>query len=479
VLEGLRRSLNRPVVAVLAVGLIAGVLRFVHLGYPERREVDEYYYSKSACIYLGYSNQRCDINSADERFWREDKNDTGAWVHPPLGKWAIALGELAVGTDPLGWRVSSAVAGTLTVMILAVIVQVLFGSALWAFVGGLLLATESLEFVQSRVAFLDIFVTFWIALGLLFLLLDRRWIARRTPPEHRADRILDQEPAGFPQPLWRPWRFAAGAALGAALASKWSGLTGIMVAIALAIGWEVMRRKRSRVEHPIWKTVQIEGFGIVLAYLVLPVVIYVGSYVGWFVHFGFDLGAWLKLQGLIVAYHEHLQTIDPTTHEPVHPYLSQAWKWILMWRPVAYYANYSTPGIRKVIYAIGNPAIFWGSLIAIPWTTYAWWRRRDWRAGFILVAIAFLYLPWFAISRPQFFWYATPITPFFVLACLYLVRDLAGIHVSGSHSRPYLPLAVGFVIVSIGLFVFFWPVLTGGALTDSAYRLRVWFPTWT
>ncbi|MGH2589260.1 MAG: phospholipid carrier-dependent glycosyltransferase, partial [Actinomycetota bacterium] len=70
--------LNRPVVAILAVGAIAGVLRFTHLGYPEQRVFDEYYYPKSACIFLGYSNERCDINSADERFWREDRNDTGA-----------------------------------------------------------------------------------------------------------------------------------------------------------------------------------------------------------------------------------------------------------------------------------------------------------------------------------------------------------------------------------------------------------------
>jgi hypothetical protein len=48
-------KLNRPVVAVLAVGLIAGVLRFSNLDYPQRRLFDEYYYPKSACIFLGYS----------------------------------------------------------------------------------------------------------------------------------------------------------------------------------------------------------------------------------------------------------------------------------------------------------------------------------------------------------------------------------------------------------------------------------------
>jgi hypothetical protein len=56
--ETVRRLINRPVVAVVAVGLIAAILRFANLGTPPTRVFDEIYYSKSACIYLGYSNAR-------------------------------------------------------------------------------------------------------------------------------------------------------------------------------------------------------------------------------------------------------------------------------------------------------------------------------------------------------------------------------------------------------------------------------------
>src|ERR671939_661255 len=120
-MPAMARAVTRPVFAILAVGILAAILRFHDLGYPERRAFDEYYYPKSACILLGYSDARCDINSANERFWREDKWDTGAWVHPPLGKWMIAVGELAFGTDSFGWRVSGAFIGTATVMLLATI----------------------------------------------------------------------------------------------------------------------------------------------------------------------------------------------------------------------------------------------------------------------------------------------------------------------------------------------------------------------
>src|SRR5262245_32922390 len=122
------RWLSRPVVAIVVVGSVAAFVRFVDLGTPQARVFDEVYYTKSACILLGYSNERCEIESQAERSFRVSNWDTGAWVHPPLGKWTVAMGELAAGTGPVGWRLSSAIAGTATVVLLAVIVQVLFGS---------------------------------------------------------------------------------------------------------------------------------------------------------------------------------------------------------------------------------------------------------------------------------------------------------------------------------------------------------------
>jgi dolichyl-phosphate-mannose-protein mannosyltransferase len=481
-------ALNRPIVAVLAVGAIAGVLRFTNLGYPEQRVFDEYYYSKSGCIFLGYPNERCDINSDDERFWREDKNDTGAWVHPPLGKWMIAWGELAFGTDSFGWRVSAAATGTATVIALAVIVQLLFASPIWTFAGGLLLTVESLHFVQSRTAMLDVFVTFWVVLAFLFLLLDRRWIERRQPGNAPATGDTNDRPSRSRAlaPLWRPWRFAAGVALGAGIATKWSALTAIAAVIVLAAIWEVSRRRRADVARPIADAITAEGFGLMLALLVIPGVVYVVSYAGWFAYFGFDVGRWMELQGAIWSYHRDLRTIDQATGEPVHAYLSHAWKWLLLWRPVFYYADYGD-GARQVIYANGNPAIFWGSILAIPYVAYAWRRARDWRAGLVFVSVAMLYLPWLLVPRPQFLFYATPLTPFLVLACVYAIRDLAEVRYRALHSvgrsdravHPYLPISVGFVVLAVGLFVWFWPVLTGAPLSDDAWMLRAWFPSWT
>jgi dolichyl-phosphate-mannose--protein O-mannosyl transferase len=377
------------------------------------------------------------------------------------------------------------------VVALALIVQLLFASALWTFVGGLLLATESLNFVQSRTAMLDIFVAFWIVLGFLLLLMDRRWIDRRAaatasePTDDGADPSPAARPPRVPAPLWRPWRFAAGAALGAGLATKWSALTAIAAVLLMSVLWEVTRRRRAGVRGPVVDTLMAEGFGIVLALIVAPIVVYVAAYLPWFGHFGWSIGDWWRLQNDIWEYHQNLRTIDEATGEPVHAYLSEAWRWIFLWRPVLYYADYHE-GFRQVIYANGNPAIFWASILAVPYAAFAWATRRDWRAGFAFVAVAGLYVPWLLVPRPQFLFYATPISAFLVLAIVLGLRDLSEVRyeplrpagTAARAVRPYLPVAVGFVVVSVGLFVWFWPVLTGGPVSDHGWALRAWFPSW-
>ena len=131
------------------------------------------------------------------------------------------MGEKVFGVTPFGWRFSSALAGTLIVTLVAVIAQLLFGSALWTFVAGLLLAVENLNVVLSRSALLDIHLEFWVVLRVPAPVagpaMDR---SADTPPEpepeparrgHGPERPDDRRRSrpgrsSLPIPLWRPWR---------------------------------------------------------------------------------------------------------------------------------------------------------------------------------------------------------------------------------------------------------------------------------
>ena len=67
----------------------------------------------------------------------------------------------------------------------------------------------------------DQFMLMTIGAGFLFLVLDREWIERRTPPppEPTEEELeLHLPPDRPPSPIFRPWRMGAGVALGAATA---------------------------------------------------------------------------------------------------------------------------------------------------------------------------------------------------------------------------------------------------------------------
>jgi dolichyl-phosphate-mannose--protein O-mannosyl transferase len=110
---------------------------------------------------------------------------------------------------------------------------------------------------------------------------------------------------------------------------------------------------------------------------------------------------------------------------------------------------------------------------------WAWVRRLDWRAGFVVVAVLIQYLAWFPVwDRVQFFFYLLPVTPFLVLAAVYVLRDMSEYRIVGGRSRPLLPVVVGFVVLCVGLFAFFYPVLTGWHLSYDAWHVRMWMKGW-
>ena len=139
-----RRSRKRwyahPLLVIGAVTAIAGGLRFYHLSAPHEYVFDEVYYAKDGCLDAGFDYKACKLDNPQEQTLT---------VHPPLGRWIIAGGEAAFGNRSFGWRFSSAVAGTLSVTLLALLVYAVFGSVLWAGVGGMLLLGGSVFDVPS------------------------------------------------------------------------------------------------------------------------------------------------------------------------------------------------------------------------------------------------------------------------------------------------------------------------------------------
>jgi dolichyl-phosphate-mannose-protein mannosyltransferase len=447
---------RKAVLAVGAVTLLAGALRFHALSRPPEKVFDEVYYASDGCLYAGEPYRECGLEADVER----------SWVHPPLGKQIIARGIDVFGNRPFGWRVGAALAGTLTVALVGVLGFLLFGSAVWAVAASLLAGAEHLLFVQSRIAMLDVFVAFFAVLGFVLLAADRR---RDQAAGARGPGPLEEIPPAPPVPSgpWiRPLQLGAGAAFGAAVAVKWSGYLALLGGALLATAWTV-RRIRDEQGRPT------EFLGLAVSYLLVPFVVYLLTWIPWLAERGFDLGDWFGHHGDMLGYHLNLDTLDDAG-KPIHPYMSRAWSWLLLIRPVAYHWQ-GDPDCCAEILGIGNPLLFWGALLVLPYLGLVWASRREWQAGAILVPILAQVVPWLIVARPLFLFYMTPVTPFLALGMVYPLRDLVR---SRLHPRVAVPAAAAVVGVCLAMFAFFWPVLAASPLSYEEWRTRIWFDGW-
>src|SRR5580658_7297639 len=82
-------------------------------------------------------------------------------VQPEVGKLMIAIGEALFGLNSYGWRFSSAVFGTVAILLVCRIARRMTRSTLLGCIAGLLMSLDGLEFVLSRTGILDIFLMFW------------------------------------------------------------------------------------------------------------------------------------------------------------------------------------------------------------------------------------------------------------------------------------------------------------------------------
>lgn len=488
---------------LLVIVIFTGAsLRFFALDHPDEIYFDETYYANDAVVYL--EGPEAFKHNLDEQFGGTSrvteiipmgaKPGEISWVHPPLGKWLIALGIALLGKNPWGWRSMSALFGSLTIATTYLLALTLWRRHSWAFLAALLLSLDGLAIVQSRVAMLDGFVSTFIALAFLFLACEKRrlesdaaraWAIHDRHPVVRAADVpnagLEEfteedtrtEIIGNPKLQWRwlwssKWKVLAGIAFGAAIATKWTGMWAVMTGLVLALAWAVSTRFPGR-SRP--RRVYAELPSIIVSLILLPAFIYVASYAGWFVSNphgsilqepGEAIESFVKMQLDTLHYHRTLNAS--------HPYQSTAGTWPLMSRPIAYWYQETPDGNRGHILALGNPGIWWPFLAIVPAVLAYGLARRDWRDGLILGGYFGLYLPWFANPRTSFFYYMTPVVPFMALALVSAARRVP------MTLRPAAAIVLsGLAIVGC---IFYYPIWTGISITPEIWSNLMLFQSW-
>ncbi len=489
----------------LALAILGGALRFVRLGDPGSLIFDETYYVKDAYSFL---------QSGYEREWPEDANDSfnagnpdvlldapNYVVHPPVGKWMIAFGMLLFGSDnAFGWRFSAAAVGTLSVLLLAVVAQRMFGSALLGAAAGLLLAVDGHHLVESRTSLLDIFLSFWLLAAFAALLLDRddgrRRLARRLAPLAGPDGTPPRAHLAYGPFLGvRPWRLAAGVCLGLALGTKWSALPYIAAFGLLTVAWDMSARRIAGVHHWFLGGAGKDGALAFVSVVPVAALTYVATWTGWFrstdaydrrwaqSHPSEQWG-WLP-DGVrsLAEYHRSAYTFHQGLGSE-HPYEANVWTWLVMGRPTSFY--YQTPSgcgtdsCSQAITVLGNPLIWWSAALSLLVLLFFWIGRRDWRAAAILTGVAAGYLPWFLYpERTTFYFYAVAFEPFLILSltyCLGLV--LGGPGADAARRRRGIVLVGVFLAAAVALSAYFLPVWTAEIIPYDQWRQRMWLRSW-
>ncbi len=379
--------------------IFALVTRLIGLGEPNHEYFDEVYHAFTAKVMLHNDPKAWEWwNPNPEGFAYE-------WTHPPVAKEVMALSMRLLGENSFAYRFPAAILGVGVVFLIYKIAQNLFNDEV-GLLSAAVFSLDGLGLVMSRIGMNDIYVVFFILLTLFLYLKNKHFIG--------------------------------GLALGFAAASKWTTLWFIPVLILAFL----LLRKKFKIS--------------LLWFVVLPPLVYVGTYIPQFVSgHGFDI--FWGMQKQMWWYHTRLVA--------THPYSSLWWTWPILLRPIWVYTSGEVNGYVSNIYGMGNPLVFWAGLVsAVVSIKYIVTEKRK---NLLLTLGAYLgmFTPWALSPRIMFFYHYFPAVPFLCMLIGFVLYK---------NKHFIIPF---FVLTGI-LFIYFYPHWAGLSIPVWLDHSYYWLPGW-
>jgi dolichyl-phosphate-mannose--protein O-mannosyl transferase len=318
--------------------------------------------------------------------------------HPPLGVAFIALGIWLFGNDALGWRFFVALLGTMGVPLLYFLALKISGQVKLALSSALLLSLDTLYFVHSSAALIDIPAVFFLVTAFLLLAHERRLLC--------------------------------GLALGLAGLSKETAAFG--AGALLTYVWLSTANTRKKAQS------------LILIAATALVTFIVGLEVFDLLYAGLAFRSFIDHIAYMISYGASLKGpgwFDPMLGRPITPL-----DWLVAYSPVNYYlsrSTISTGGTYLSVvdigyYGIANVAITWATFIWLPLALWDVLHARSWasscasypiRKEALLASCYFLwgYLPYlalYALGRVTYPFYILTALPGMCLGSSYLIERL-------------------------------------------------------
>lgn len=423
---------EHPIYGVMAIALVAFASRFWNLDGLRDIVFDELYYPNFARNYL--------------------RGAPFFDAHPPLAKYIIAIGIQIFGYAPFGYRCMTALAGSLLPLVTYELIWQLSDRRGWAWLAGWFVAMDGLLLVESRFGLINTYILLFGMLSQLCIVLALKRSRQR----------------------WF-WVMATGLMLGASISVKWTGLAYI-VGLVVLMGYAWSRYRQT-----------LNALQILIGLIILPIAFY---FVQWIPHLmmNHEFDIW-ELHHQILGFHQNL---GAGKTEPIHPYCSPWWSWILLIRPVAYFFEMRPNSMVQFVHAMGNPLLYWLSAIALLiWLAFLIASKLKfspqilteihpkersqllWFASYVTISFAGHWLPWSLSKRCIFLYHYMPASVFAFTALALLVSVMWR-----SPLQEMRTLGSGIVGIITIAFIFWLPIYIGLPISSGYLPVLMWLPSW-
>ena len=409
------KNLSTPTFLLMILLATSFLFRTIRLSNPSIYIFDEVYHVPTI---RAYSQN----NPQGYEYWQKapEPNTAYDWLHPPLAKLFQAGSIKILGDNSLAWRLPSAIFGTASIAALYFLALTIFKNQKIALLSAAIFSLDGLQLTMSRITMNDIFLTTWLIFTLKFFY---QFLTTKTKTKTKK------------------YLYLTGLFTGLSLATKHSAI----LLYPIFAFWLLPQLIKSKSKFRFFLSLNLN-------LILLPLLIYFLSYTQFFLQ-GHTLEQFKQLHQQIYWYQTNLSA--------THDYQSKAWQWPLLIRPVWFHVKYFPNKIAN-IYNFGNPAIFWGGLVAVFYTLA---QKLTKKTAYLFISYFILFFPFVFSPRIMFLHHYLPalsILPIIISQAIYKQKKLT----------------IYYLILTAILFLFFYPINTAIPIPKRLLKYFFWFPTW-
>lgn len=429
------------------------------------------------------------------------------WTHPPLGKLIMSIPIAIFGFNPFTYRLMGNLFGILMIPIMYILAKRIFKNRKWSILAALIMMFDCFHFAHTRIALVDGFQVVFILLSVLFLK-EYMDLSRKDSFKKKTIYLL-----------------LSGASIGCAIATKWNALyVGLGLAITFFIhlfkeydvnvikflkenitinrilkfvtafilipfavyflAFMVFGKSASSTALMIYyfilgcivltrlfmfifkdKYLKKLMFVCVISFIVVPVTIYILSYVLFpgISYYDGSLKGIVDMTNMMYGYHANL--------DATHPFSSSWYEWPIMSNPVWLYSGNTINGLKMTITDIGNPAVWWMGVVSFIFLVINSIKKKDKTSIFLLVFILSSFVPYVFIGRLMFMYHYFITLPFVMLGICAFIKWITE---KTKNDKVYY----GYIILIIFTFIVFYPVISGMPVSGDYVEALKWLPRW-